>query len=284
MAIGNQSKRAPCFFVSHGAGPFAILRKPHQMPLVDLCEKTKWVLDGCKGVIVVTAHWLTEKTTVSAAPRPSIYCDYFDVPGDPLPPEAWNIVYDAPGDSAMARHMKEELESRGIPVELDTERGWDHGVWTPMMLLRPEADLPIIQISIPHGEKTTEKALSLGKALEPFRDEGWVILGSGHTYHNFNAIIGPIMNVPGAPNPPDNRQFEEKLEEVATLSDEQERNTGMANWRSFPQSEEVQPFGSDEHFTPFLVVVGAAGPDKGKKLGEWGMFGTVSSSYLWGRA
>jgi aromatic ring-opening dioxygenase catalytic subunit (LigB family) len=150
-----------------------------------------------------------------------------------------------------------------------------------MMLLRPQADLPIVQISIPQGDKIPERAIAWGKALESFRDEGWAILGSGHTYHNFEAIIGPIMNVPGAPNAPDNRAFEDKLEEVVTLKDKNKRLEEIANWRSFPLAEAVQPTGSDEHFTPFLVNMGAAGSDVGKKLGEWGMFGTVSSSYIW---
>jgi len=274
-------QRAPSFFVSHGAGPLATLRVPHQMPLVDLCEKTAWVLDGCKGVIVVTAHWMTDKPHISSAANPPIYCDYFDVPGDPLPKEAWEIVYDAPGDPEVARRIKENLDRHGLESVLDDERGWDHGVWTPMMLLRPDADLPIVQVSIPQGENVPDRAIALGKALEPFRDEGWAILGSGHTYHNFEAIIQPIMNVPGAQNAPDNRVFENALEEVATMKDPNKRLESIRNWRSLPESEIVQPIGSDEHFTPFIVNMGAAGLDEGKKLGEWDMFGTVSSTYIW---
>jgi aromatic ring-opening dioxygenase catalytic subunit (LigB family) len=281
MAIKEEQYRAPCLFVSHGAGPFAILRVPHQMPLVELCEKTAWVFDGCKGVVVVTAHWMTDKPHISSAANPPIYCDYFDVPGDPLPKEAWDIVYDAPGHPETAHRIKENLQQHGLEAVLDDERGWDHGVWTPMMLLRPQADLPIIQVSIPKGDKVIEQSFALGKALEPLRDEGWAILGSGHTYHNFEAIIGPIMKVPGVLNPPNNRAFEQKLEEVATIKDLDKRLKGMSEWRSFPDAEAVQPTGSDEHFIPFLVTAAAGGSDPGKKLGEWGMFNTVSSSYIW---
>jgi len=282
MTVPEAPKRGPVFFVSHGAGPFVILKVPHQMPLVNLFEETAWVLDGCKGVIVVTAHWMTDKPHISSAARPPIYCDYFDVPGDPLPKEAWDIVYDAPGDPETARRIKEALDKTELGGVLDDERGWDHGVWTPMMLLRPQADMPVIQVSIPFGQDVPERAIAFGKVLEQFRDEGWCILGSGHTYHNFEAIIGPIMNVPGAPNAPDNRAFEDRLEEVATMKDKNKRLAAIANWRSFPDAEAVQPTGSDEHFTPFLVAMGAAGEDPGKKLGEWGMFGTTSSSYMWG--
>ncbi|EXJ82860.1 hypothetical protein A1O3_06675 [Capronia epimyces CBS 606.96] len=285
MAIKEtpKSKRAPCFFVSHGAGPLAILRVPHQQPLIDLCKETAWVLDGCKGVIVVTAHWEAEKTYISSAAKPPIYCDYFPVPGEPLPKEAWEIVYDAPGDPELARRIKESAEKQGLEAELDEERGWDHGVWTPLMLTRPQADLPVIQVSIPRGDPETviSKSFALGKALEPFRDEGWAILGSGHTYHNFPAIIEPIMNVKGAKLPPNNRAFESKLEEVATQQDLNKRLDGLSKWRSFPDSEAVQPIGNDEHFTPFLVTAAAGGYDPGRKLGEWEMFNTISSSYIW---
>jgi len=101
------------------------------------------------------------------------------------------------------------------------------------------------------------------------------------TYHNFKAIIEPIMGVPGATDAKDNRAFEQKLEEVVALKDKNKRLEEIANWRSFPLADYVHPPGADEHFTPFLVNMGAAGPDVGKKLGEWPMFGTVSSSYIW---
>jgi len=281
MAVTETKKRAPVFFVSHGAGPLTILRVPHQQPLIDLCEETAYVLDGCKGVIVITAHWMTDKPHISSGARPEIYCDYFEVPGEPLPKEAWEIVYDAPGDPEIASRIKENLDKNGLEAVLDDERGWDHGVWTPMMLLRPKADLPVIQMSIPQGKNVPERALALGRALEPFRNEGWAILGSGHTYHNFEAIIEPIMGVPGAPNAPDNRAFEKKLEEAVAIKDVKTREKEFINWKDFPDAEAVQPTGSDEHFTPFIVSVGAAGPDVGEKLGEWPMFGTVSSSYVW---
>jgi len=282
MAVTETQKRAPVFFISHGAGPLTILRVPHQQPLIDLCAETAYVLDGCKGVIVVTAHWETDQPHISSAANPPIYCDYFPVPGDPLPKEAWEIEYPARGDPEVARRIKQSFDKFGFDAVLDEERGWDHGVWTPMMLVRPQADLPIIQISIPKGgDKVTEEAIRWGKALEPFRNEGWAVLGSGHTYHNFKAIIEPIMGVPGAPDADDNRAFEEKLEEVVSLKDKNKRLEEIANWRSFPLADYVHPPGNDEHFTPFLVSMGASGPDVGKKLGEWPMFGTVSSSYVW---
>jgi len=277
--------KAPSFFVSHGAGPFAILNAPFQIGLNHLCEETKYLLDGWKGVIVVTAHWLTEQPHVSVGPNPGVYYDYIDGL-DGIPPEAWEIKYEARGDPEMAKEMKKRLDAAGFETMLDDTRGWDHGVWVPMKLLRPEGDMPIIQLSIPTGgseDHKTQQSLKLGAALESFRDDGWVILGSGSSYHNFDAVIPAIMGVPGAKDAPDNRPFEAALKKVATeIEDKEERDKAMLTWREwFPDHDVVHPIDKAEHFMPFIVNVGAAGADKGRKLGDWEMFGTLMTSYVW---
>jgi len=282
--LSPEVKRAPAFFVSHGAGPFAILGADHQQPLVDLCKKTRWVLDGAKGVIIVTAHWETEQPHISSGPAPEIYYDYFDHLSKDLPKEAWEIKYPgAKGDPELARRIKDKLDKDGFEAVLDDKRGWDHGVWVPMILLRPQADLPIVQVSIPNGaDAATDRALKLGRSLEAFRDEGYVILGSGSSYHNFAAVIDSIMGVPGAPPVPSNRPFEDAMEEVAKVPNADEKCESMRTWRKdFPGSEAVHPVGSSEHFIPFLVNIGTAGKDIGKKLGEWELFGTIMTSYIW---
>ncbi|KAF2808129.1 catalytic LigB subunit of putative aromatic ring-opening dioxygenase [Mytilinidion resinicola] len=279
----KKTGRAPSFFVSHGAGPFAILNAPFQLQLVDLCEKTRWVLDGWKGVILVTAHWVTDQPHISSGPKPHIYYDYIDgLEG--IPPEAWEIKYESRGDTEVAHEIKRRLDKQGFNCVLDDERGWDHGVWVPMKLLRPDGDLPIVQVSVPGnmGERETPEALKLGAALESFRDDGWVILGSGSSYHNFDAVIPAIMGVPGAKDAPDNRPFEAALQKVAFTEDVEERRRLMLTWRDwFPENEVVQPIGKAEHFMPFIVNIGASGGDKGTLLGTWDLFGTKMTSYVW---
>ncbi|OCK74005.1 LigB subunit of an aromatic-ring-opening dioxygenase LigAB [Lepidopterella palustris CBS 459.81] len=274
--------RAPSLFVSHGAGPFAILGADHQVPFVNLCKETRYLLDGARGVILVTAHWETSQPHISSGANPHLYFDYFDKEAKQLSKEAWEIEYSAPGNPDLARRMKEKLDKAGFNCVLDDERGWDHGVWVPMILFRPQGDLPVVQISIPNGPSKTEDSLALGRALESFRDEGYVVLGSGSSYHNFAAIIPGIMGVPNATEPPSNRAFEDELERVAMIEDGNQRIQAAAKWReTFPDNEEVQPIGSDEHFMPFLVNIGAAGSDKGKKLGEWTLIGSIMTSYAW---
>lgn len=270
-------------FVSHGAGPFAILGADFQKGLVELSEKSRWVLDGAKGVIIVTAHWQEDQPHISSGPNPEMYYDYFEEESKSLPKEAFEIKYPGVGDPALAKRLKERFDSAGYKTVLDDKRGWDHGVWVPMILLRPQADLPVVQMSIPSlGPHENEESLKLGRILESFRDEGYVILGSGHSYHNYDAVIGSIMGGPGSTAIPSNRPFEDELERVSTKLTGEERMNAILRWReTFPDSEAVQPLGKEEHFLPFLVSIGAAGSDVGKKLGEWHMFGTISSSYVW---
>jgi aromatic ring-opening dioxygenase catalytic subunit (LigB family) len=91
MTVMQKKNRAPAFFISHGAGPFPVLGAPHQQPLVDLCKESQWVLEGAKGIILVTAHWETDQPHISSGSQPEIYYDYFDQLVEDLPPEAFHI-------------------------------------------------------------------------------------------------------------------------------------------------------------------------------------------------
>lgn len=279
------TNRAPSLFISHGAGPFAILQSPHQQPLVELSKQTQWVFDGVKGVIVVTAHWETDHPCISSSPNPEIYYDYFDDLAGQLPQEAFEIKYPARGDPELAQEIKKKLDEHGLQPTLDDTRGWDHGVWVPMILLRPQADLPIVQLSIPTGrDKATEPAFKLGRALESLRDDGYLVLGSGSSYHNFDALIGSIMSNDsgGTSAIASNRPFEDAMDEVAKIPDFRKKGEKILKWREeFPGSEAVHPLDKSEHFMPFIVNVGAAGDDVGTKLGEWDLFGTIMSFYKW---
>jgi len=275
-------------FVSHGAGPFALLGADFQKGLVELSEKSRWVLDGVKGVIVVTAHWQEDQPHISSGAAPELYFDYFAEESKQLPKEAWEFKYECKGNPELAQRIKERFDEAGYKAVLDDKRGWDHGVWVPMILLRPQADLPVVQMSIPaQGPNEDAESIKYGKILESFRDEGYLILGSGHTFHNYDAVIGSIMAPPGSEvvPVPDNRPFEDELDRVSTKMVGEERQNAMLKWKStFPNSSAVHPVGKEEHFLPFLVSTGAAGTDTARRLGEWHMFGTISSSYIYGEA
>ena len=156
------------------------------------------------------------------------------------------------------------------------------GTWIPMILLRPNGDLPCIQVSIPQTLNSAEDSLKYGRVLESFRHEGYCILGNGSSYHNFAAIILSIMGVPGAPLIPDNRPFENELKRAATkLKGKREWNLRLIREINFLTTKLSSQWGRTSISCHFLVSIGAAGADQGMKLGEWDLFGTTMTSNVW---
>lgn len=138
---------------------------------------------------------------------------------------------------------------------LDSKRGWDYGVWVPLKLLRPEVDLPVVQVSIPNARDTgTEAAFKWGAVLESLRDQGYMILGSGSSYHNFDVLINAVLGREGEPEIQSNRGFEQAMKAAATTADPAAKWAKVANWRrNFPDSEAVYPLGKSEQFLPYLL-------------------------------
>lgn len=284
MTTITEITRAPAVFVSHGGGPFPVLGAPHHQEMVELCRDVRWIFDRIKGVIVLTAHWETESPTISHGSDPGVWHDYLDGGmSKDLPDEAWGIEYPAKGDSKLAEAIKERFDERGLHAVLDNKRGWDHGVWAPLKLLRPEADLPVVQISIPDSrDNGTKAAFTWGAALEPFRDEGYMILGSGSSYHNFDVVINAVLGREEEPNILSNRDFEDAMKLAAQATEPDMKWAKISNWRQdFPGSEDAHPIGKSEHFLPFIACLGAAGHGEGSLLGEWTLFQSIMSFWIW---
>jgi aromatic ring-opening dioxygenase catalytic subunit (LigB family) len=187
------------------------------------------VLDSCKGVILLTAHWQADQPHIFSGANSELYCDYLDEHLKDLSKEAWEITYPAKGHPELAKRIKERFDAADYSAVLDDKRGWNHVTCVTMILLRPDGDLPCIQLSIPQTENTTGDCFKYGKILAAFHDGGYCILGSGSSYHNFEAIIPSIMGVPGAPPIPYNRPFEGELERVATKVKGREEEKGSAS-------------------------------------------------------
>jgi aromatic ring-opening dioxygenase catalytic subunit (LigB family) len=205
------------------------------------------------------------------------------VPG--LPQEAFEYQYSASGAPDLATQIASTLQAAGFQPILDAERGWDHGVFVPLIIMRPQADLPVIQMSILKGgsdESEAEKNMRYGAAMEKFRDEGYVLLFSGSSYHHLEKVLKalPERMGNGKVDKP-THEFEAELERVATISDAEKRSAILRTWRRFPQSYEAHPAGKAEHFMPFLVGSGAAGNDQGKKTQSWELFGAPMGTFVW---
>lgn len=170
---------APSLFVSHGSPMFAV--EPGLLgPRLSALGQS---LQGVRAVLVVSPHWQTRGVRVMAAARPDTIHDFGG-----FPPVLYTLRYDVDGAPDLAAQTVELLAEAGFDASIDAQRGLDHGAWVPMRHLRPQGDLPVFQVSLPH-DIDAAGALRLGAALAPLREQGVLIIGSGSMTHNLRAFF-----------------------------------------------------------------------------------------------
>jgi aromatic ring-opening dioxygenase catalytic subunit (LigB family) len=235
------------YFLPHGGGPLPLMGNPGHKGIVDLMRGLGARLAGPPAVVVVTAHWEAEAVAFSGAERPPLLFDYYG-----FPPETYDYVYPAPGAPELARRAAALLGAAGLASRIDAERGYDHGTFVPMMLIRPAADIPILQMSL-LASLDPAAHIAVGKALAPLVDDGAVLIGSGLSFHNLGALLR------GTPMPADeDRAFDDWLNE--TLLDPAlgaaERDARLAAWAAAPGARFCHP--REDHLLPLHVCHGAA--------------------------
>lgn len=265
---------APAMFVNHGGGPMPLLGDKDHAGLTNFLRdgvQKHLNLKEIKGIILVTAHWEESVVTISSGKHHDLYFDYYG-----FPPETYKYKYDAPGDPALAERIHHTLKKAGIKSKLDPKRGWDHGVFVPMMLINPAASVPIVQISV-LSNQDPEQHYKLGQALYEFRKEGIAILGSGMSYHNMREFMlgrhqSSVVN----------KEFDEYLNKVCTAEDEAQRKDGLVSWRQQKGATEAHPMRAAEHFMPLIVIAGAGGSKPGERIFNWDMSGVFRlSAFVW---
>lgn len=254
---------APSLFVSHGSPMFAV--EPGQLgPRLQTLGES---LHGIRAVLVVSPHWQTRGVRVTTAARPETIHDFGG-----FPPVLYTLRYDVAGAPDVAAQAASLLADAGFNVAIDEQRGLDHGAWVPLRHLRPQGDLPVFQVSLPH-DIDAAGALRLGAALAPLREQGVLIVGSGSMTHNLYEFRRHIHDPEYA------QQFADWVRDAVARHDVH----GLVDYRRrAPNAERAHP--SEEHFLPLLVALGASQADDARHFIEGGMtYGVLSmDSYLWG--
>ena len=173
----------PVMFIPHGGGPLPLLGDEHHKPLAQFLSSVAATLPPPNAILLVTAHWESENVSLSSSAAPSMIYDYhgFDA-------KAYQLQYRADGAPQLAKSVQDLLQSKGIAVTLDDHRGFDHGAFVPLMLMYPEANIPVLQMSLVHS-LDAEKHIAIGEALSELRSQGVLILGSGMSFHNMRAFF-----------------------------------------------------------------------------------------------
>lgn len=230
----------PTLFLSHGAPDLPIRAGAVTHFLKSLSQQ----LPRPKAILVVSAHWNALPLKVSATPNPKTHHDFAG-----FPEALYRLNYPAPGSPELADRIVQRLTQAGIACQTQATRGFDHGTWTPLILAYPAANIPVVQLSVQYRQ-TPEMHWQLGQALEPLRQEGVLILGSGSATHNLAAMTRDYH----APSPIWVCEFDDWL---AKTLDHQ-------NWGALMQYRQLAPHAqanhpTPEHLLPLFVALGAVG-------------------------
>jgi aromatic ring-opening dioxygenase catalytic subunit (LigB family) len=218
-----------------------------------------------KAVLIVSGHWETTQPTLNIAERPHLLFDYYGFPA-----HTYHLTYPVAGAPDLAPRVRALLADAGFESGVDADRGLDHGVFIPFLLVYPHADVPIMQLSL---QKSLDPALHLriGKALAPLRDEGVLIVGSGMSYHNLRALYSPQGGAAAA-------SFDAWLGDA--VLDPQGRDEKLSAWRRAPGGVEAHP--REEHLIPLMVAAGAADGDAGVRTFSGSIAGKALSAFQFG--
>ena len=240
--------KQPTLFIPHGGGPCFFMR-PGDGWATGTWDRMGEYLKGIastlparpKAILIISGHWEERPPSIYAPTTSKLLFDYSG-----FPDYTYHLRYPAPSDAAVGRLVQQLLQEGGFACGENEERGFDHGVFIPLMLIYPNADVPVVQLSLEAGYDP-ERHLAMGRALAPLRDEGVLIVGSGMSYHNLRAFGDARENGPAA-------EFDAWLTDAVTNAPLRAKR--FTNWQSAPGALRAHPH--PEHLIPLFVAAGAA--------------------------
>lgn len=262
--------RLPVLFISHGGGPWpyiAGMREQFALTADQLQKLPASLPIKPKAILVITGHWEAPQFSVSSAANPAMEYDYSG-----FPEHTYHVQYPAAGSPNLAKQVLGLLATAGITCIEDAQRGFDHGVFVPLVLMYPKADIPVVMLSMKSSYDPLEH-IQVGEALAPLRDEGVLIIGSGLTYHNMRGFGRRESYEPSV-------QFEQYLNQAISNPDPKQRNKALVNWEQAPFARLVHP--KEDHLIPLMVVAGAAAESVGQRIFTDTVFQVVMASYRFG--
>lgn len=261
--------RQPTIFLPHGGGPCFFM--DWTWGPADTWNATQRFLEGIaaalpeppKALLVISGHWEEPAFTASAAPTPQLIFDYSG-----FPEHTYQLTWPAPGNPKLAARVADVLQRASLPTAVSPSRGFDHGVFVPLKVAFPQAQIPVVTLSL---AASLDPALHLaaGRALAPLRDEGVLIVGSGMSFHNLRAYLRPET-------PERARAFDGWLT-AAVESPAEQREAQLSNWQEAPFAAYAHP--REEHLIPLFVAAGAGGNAPGKRIFNDEPMGAAISAY-----
>lgn len=263
--------RAPrSLFLSHGAGPMPLLGDAGHQEMVSCLETIASSIPKPDALLVISAHWEAAEPVITAGRSPALIYDYYG-----FPEASYHIQYPCAGSPELAGEIHKLLENTGIEAGLDAARGFDHGVFVPLKIMYPDADIPCVQLSLV-GTLDPSRHIEIGRAIRPLGKKNVLIIGSGFSFHNMKAFSTPNT----LESQQLNRAFEEWLELTCCSSDysEDERAKLLVRWSDAPGARYCHP--REEHLLPLHVCYGVAQAPCSDRF-ELTIMNKRSSMFLW---
>jgi aromatic ring-opening dioxygenase catalytic subunit (LigB family) len=253
-------------YISHGGGPLPILGDPGHAAMVTFLKALPEKLIKPAAIVVISAHWEEPQATILNNPQSELFYDYYGFPA-----ESYQLNYPVPGNPELANELL--LKLKGLEAKVETSRGLDHGVFIPLMLMYPKADIPVVQISLISGLNPLEH-LALGAALKFLLEKDVLIIGSGFSFHNLNAFF----NSPSGTKDLLNDAFQDWLLATCCEGSWEERKQNLANWELAPNARYCHP--RAEHLLP-LHVCAAINESKAEVIFDDLIFGKRGVAFAW---
>ena len=264
--------KLPSLFVPHGGGPCFFMNPggapdPMWQPMEAYLKRLIADLpEHPKAILLISGHWEEAQFTVHTGAQPELLFDYHG-----FPPHTYQLRWNAPGAPALARRAAALLNDAGFPTDEEAARGWDHGVFIPMMVSVPGADIPLAQLSM-RTDLDPAAHIAAGRALAPLREEGVLIVGSGMSFHNLRERGPHVTERADA--------WDTALTVAVTHPDPVVRADRVARWSELPFARFSHP--REEHLIPLMVALGAGGDDPASCDFTGHVMGWTVSGYRFG--
>ncbi|PLK47035.1 class III extradiol ring-cleavage dioxygenase [Uliginosibacterium sp. TH139] len=262
--------RMPVYYLSHGGGPWPFMEGPFRAMFTQLERSLQDIPRQLpappRALLVISGHWEEAQFTVSTAPQPGMIYDYAG-----FPESMYQIHYPAPGSPELAAQVAALLEKSGWPVGIDPVRGFDHGTYSLLKPLYPDARIPVVQLSLRSPLDPAEH-INVGRALTPLRDQGVLILGSGQSFHT--------MHIRGTQARQVSETFDAWLRH-SVQAEPDARAAALIEWEFAPNARIAHPHA--DHLMPLHVAVGAAGNDLASCVFSDYIADLATSAYRFGK-
>ena len=268
----RQTALQPTYFINHGGGPCFFLEPGPMRSAWGELEAylqafASTLADRPRAILIISGHWEEDRPTANSGAAPPLLFDYGG-----FPEHTYRLTWPALGAPDLASQVRSLLESAGIETAEDDQRGWDHGVFVPMKVMFPQADIPTVQLSLQRGLNPAVH-LAIGRALTPLRLDNVLIVGSGQTYHNMAGFLSG-----GGGFDPAADAFDAWLR--GAIADGATRDRALTDWAQAPGARDAQPH--EDHLLPLMVAAGAASGEPGHTAFHGHTLGKPISGFRFG--